>query len=191
MARLFVAVWPPPDVVAVLAGLPRDDEPGVRFVPPANWHVTLRFLSDTDPAEVIDRLHGAAAAGTSTAVAASTAAGTSTAAVRARLGPTVELLAGRALVVPVAGLDALAATVAAHTGDIGAPPADRFVGHLTLGRLRRGAPRPRLHATAVSATFDVTEIALVESRLGPTGAVYETRYTWLLPTANLGENRPT
>ena len=32
--------------------LPRKDQRGVRFVPPGNWHVTLRFLGEADPADV-------------------------------------------------------------------------------------------------------------------------------------------
>ena len=49
MTRLFVAAWPPDDVVAELRALPRKDQRGVRFVPPENWHVTLRFLGAADP----------------------------------------------------------------------------------------------------------------------------------------------
>jgi 2'-5' RNA ligase len=42
--RLFVAVWPPNDVVDVLADLPRPDVAGVRWTTQGQWHVTLRFL---------------------------------------------------------------------------------------------------------------------------------------------------
>ena len=44
MTRLFVALWPAEDAIAELRALPRKDQLGVRFVPPENWHVTLRFL---------------------------------------------------------------------------------------------------------------------------------------------------
>ena len=47
--RLFVAVWPPEEVVAELTALPRKDGRGVRFVAPENWHVTLRFLGQAIP----------------------------------------------------------------------------------------------------------------------------------------------
>ena len=53
MARLFIAVWPPEDVVSELTSLQRKDQRGVRFVPPDNWHITLRFLGDADPDQVI------------------------------------------------------------------------------------------------------------------------------------------
>ena len=32
-----------------MRALPRKDERGVRFVHPDSWHITLRFLGDTDP----------------------------------------------------------------------------------------------------------------------------------------------
>ena len=46
MARLFVAVWPPDDVVAELAALPRPDQPGLRWTTPDQWHEKMlrRFV---------------------------------------------------------------------------------------------------------------------------------------------------
>ena len=168
MPRLFVAAWPPEDVIAELRALGRKDREGVRFVPPERWHVTLRFLGETDPAAVAAALDGA-----------------SLPAAHARLGPAVDLLAERALVVPVAGVDALAAAVTDATGHLapggGDAPRRRFVGHLTLARLgRRAAGRalPPALGTMIDAAFDVTEVALVESRLDPRGARYETLDVW-------------
>ena len=56
MARLFVAAWPPSELTADLTGLPRKNRPGIKWVEPENWHVTLRFLGDADPDEVTRRL---------------------------------------------------------------------------------------------------------------------------------------
>ena len=123
MARLFIAVWPTEDVVAALFSLPRQDQQGIRFVPVENWHITLRFLGEAEPDEVIK------AFGVATVAIA-----------RAHLGPSVELMAERALVVPVQGLDALADAVTKLTGQIGKTPRRRFVGHLTLAPR---SPRPR------------------------------------------------
>jgi 2'-5' RNA ligase len=39
---------------------------------------------------------------------------------------------------------------------------------------------PRAIAAPFSAAFDVDEVALVESRLDPAGARYETVHTWPL-----------
>ena len=56
VARLFLAVWPPAPVVERLRSLPRPDEPGVRWVPPTNWHVTVRFFGDAEPSDVLASL---------------------------------------------------------------------------------------------------------------------------------------
>jgi 2'-5' RNA ligase len=161
VARLFVAVWPPDDVLEPLRALGRKDRRGVRFVRPDNWHVTLRFLGEADPAIVASALDQALLP-----------------TVHARLGPAVDVLAERALVVPVTGIDALAAAVEAATSDLGQPPRKRFVGHLTLARLHRRATMPEALGALVGGAFDVTEIALVQSRLHPDGARYETLATW-------------
>lgn len=161
MARLFVAVWPPPEVVEELVALRRKDQRGVRFVPPENWHVTLRFLGDADPDEVIAALDDA-----------------SLPAADARVGPGVDVFADRALVVPVHGLDDLATAVRDVTASIGQPLRRRFAGHLTLARLKPHAELPSAMGAYVEATFAVTEIALVESRLDPAGARYATLATW-------------
>ena len=161
MARLFIAVWPPDEVAAELSTLHRKDQRGVRFVRPENWHITLRFLGDTDPGDVIDALDG-----------------TAFAPARAHLGPAVDVISERALVVPVDGLDALAERVTERTSRIGEPPRKRFVGHLTLARVKSHVPMPRAIGALVSAEFEVEEIALVQSRLDPQGARYDTIETW-------------
>jgi 2'-5' RNA ligase len=163
MGRLFVAVWPPEDVIAELMALGRKDWRGVRFVHPERWHVTLRFLGECDPG-------AATAALDATALPAT----------RARLGPAVDVLAQRVLMVPVTGIDELAAVVTAATAALGEPPGRRFSGHLTLARIDRRA-RGRLPATVgamVSAAFDVEEVALVQSRRDHRGARYETLASW-------------
>ena len=163
MARLFIVVWPPDEVVAELTSLHRKDQRGVRFVRPENWHVTLRFLGEADPDEVTEALDR---------VTLSPA--------RARLGPAVDIISERALVIPVHGLDSLAGIVGEHTAQIGKPPGKRFVGHLTVARVKSHVPMPRALGSLVSAEFDVDEIALVQSRLDPGGARYETIETWPL-----------
>jgi len=161
MPRLFVAVWPPDDVVSELTALRRKDQRGVRFVPPESWHITLRFLGEAHPDDVADALDR-----------------TPLAPARARLGPGVDVLADRALVVPVHGIDDLAAGVTAATAPIGDPPRRRFTGHLTVARLQRRATVPAALGAYVTAEFDIAEIALVQSRLHPQGARYETLRTW-------------
>lgn len=161
MARLFIAVWLSEEVAAELTILHRKDQPGVRFVRPENWHITLRFLGDADPDEVVDALNGARFP-----------------LARARLGPAVDVIAQRILAIPVGGLDALAETVNERSRRIGEAPRKRFVGHLTLARVKPNVPMPRALGAMVSAEFDVDEIALVQSRLGSPAARYETIETW-------------
>ena len=110
MARLFIAVWPTEEVAEELRTLHRKDQQGVRFVPPDNWHITLRFLGDVHADDVAEALAGAELP-----------------ACRARLGPAVDVLNERALVVPVAGIDDLAHVVREHTARIGEPAPKRNV----------------------------------------------------------------
>jgi 2'-5' RNA ligase len=161
MARLFLAVWPPEGVVEELLALHRKDRRGVRFLPPDRWHVTLRFLGEADPADVADAMGDIADAAT------------------ARLGPAVDIVGGRVLAVPVAGLDDLAATVTRRTRDLGQRPSRRrFHGHLTIARIKPSADLPPTVGALVEASFAVTEVALVQSRLEPSGARYDTLETW-------------
>lgn len=161
MARLFVAVWPPEEVVAELTSLRRKDQRGVRFVRPDSWHLTLRFLGDADPDVVAAALDdGEYPAAT------------------VRLGPGVDVISDRALVIPASGLDELAAAVTRRTTSIGAAPRQRFVGHLTLARIKPHADMPPALGAYLTAEFDVEELALVRSRLHPDGARYDTLATW-------------
>lgn len=161
MARLFAAVWPPDDVAAEITALRRKDQRGVRFVPPESWHITLRFFGEAHPGAVADALDRATLPPA-----------------HVRLGPAVDVLAERALVIPAVGLDALAEAVVSATKAIGDPPRHRFVGHLTLARVKPRAAMPAVLGQMFSAQFDVDEVALVQSRLDPRGARYETLAVW-------------
>ena len=160
MPRLFVAVWPPDEVLDLLAGLDRPDTEGLRWTRRDQWHVTLRFLGSVpDAAPVVEALRAL-----DLPVA------------EAVLGPAVDRFGRRILHVPVAGLDAIAAGVVGATAGLGRPPDDRpFRGHITVARV---AERARvdlgpLTRSAVEARWRVDAICLVESRLSPAGARYE------------------
>lgn len=157
LPRLFVAAWPPAEVLDLLETLPRPPDPGVRWTRRDQWHVTLRFLGAADPDAAT------AALASVDAVAA-----------EAVLGPLTARLGRSVVVVPVAGLAEVAAAVAAATADVGEPPDPRpFAGHLTLARLRQ---RPACGVTGArfSARFPVRELHLVRSHLHHEGARYET-----------------
>ena len=159
MERLFVAALPDGPTGEMLRGLPRPDERGVRWVRPEQWHVTLRFIGACSVDAVESRLDGAALPRS-----------------HARLGPAVEWL-GPQLVVPVAGVDELAAAVHAVTDGIGEPPRPRFRGHLTIARTRRSATSTVVGHPVVGS-FTVTEVALVRSELTPDGARYTALATY-------------
>ena len=159
-ARLFVAVWLPAEAVATVAALDRPPAPALRWTGPGQWHVTLSFLG-----AVADEAVGEVASGLARLEAEAT---------RAVLGPATRRLGRSLLMVPVAGLDAVAAAVAAVVP--AGPEAGRpFAGHLTLARAKRGGPVPgSLAGTPLSAAWAVTEVALVRSHLSTAGARYET-----------------
>ncbi|MYG76729.1 MAG: hypothetical protein F4189_00005, partial [Acidimicrobiaceae bacterium] len=116
MPRLFIAVWPPDDVGGELAEMPRPAIDGLRWTRPERLHVTLRFLGQCDEA------------GVQTALAAADLPEA-----QVTLGPRVKRLGRSVLVVPVEGLDDLAAAVEAAIARLGLPPADHpFTGHLTV-----------------------------------------------------------
>ena len=162
MPRLFVAVWPPDDVLDRIEGLPRPDVPGLRWTHREQWHVTLRFLGQVpEPGPVGEAL---------AAVASSSAPA------EAVLGPRVDRFGRRLLHLPVSGLDRLAPAVVSATSGMGRPPDDRpFAGHVTLARVadRKSVDLRPLTGAGVSGRWPVNEIVLVRSDLSPAGARYE------------------
>ncbi len=163
MARLFVAAYPPPDVVEALwEQLPRPADPGLRWVPREQLHVTLRFIGEAD--------EGDAAAALRALSAPSTTVG---------LGPAVSRLGGEVLCLPATGLDGLAAAVATTTRFIGEASSRPFSGHLTIGRFRHRQSCD-LTGTPFRATFDLREVALVRSTISSSGAHHEVIATFAL-----------
>jgi 2'-5' RNA ligase len=161
MPRLFIAVWPPADVLERLAQLPRSEAPGLRWVPAERWHVTLRFLGDCDLVEVGRSLDAAAFSSA-----------------RAVLGPRVSRFGRSLVVVPVSGLDELAADVSEATRHLGEPPDPRpFEGHITLARLQQRSAGGIVGA-AFSDRFAVCEVTLVESVRSRAGLRYDIIGRW-------------
>jgi 2'-5' RNA ligase len=157
--RLFVAVWPSPEVVDAVAAFERPAVPGLRWTTPDQWHVTLRFLGEVPAADVgavADALPGGAAP-------------------EVVLGPVTTVLGAEVLVVPVDGLDHLAAAVREATlalvPEVGRR---RFTGHLTLARAaRRSRVPPELVGGPLAGAWRATRISLVRSTSGRAGARYE------------------
>jgi 2'-5' RNA ligase len=161
--RLFVAVWPPPAVVGVLAGLDHPAVEGVRWTRPEQWHVTLRFLGAVEASD-LGPLGDALAAGLAGEASAP-----------ARLGPATATLGAGALVAPVGGLERLARATTAATAAFGEPVGTGpWIGHVTLARCRRRGGLAGLGGRPVRASWRAASVALVASRTDPAGAVYST-----------------
>jgi 2'-5' RNA ligase len=156
--RLFVAVWPPAEVLDAIGALDRPDVPGVRWTTPDQWHVTLRFLGDVAD-ELVAPL-GACLPGGPARVAT--------------MGPVTARLGRSILMAPVGGLDELAGAVLAATAPLVPLTELRpYRGHLTLARARRGAWIPSTAAgTPLAGSWPVRRLSLVRSELHPSGARY-------------------
>jgi RNA 2',3'-cyclic 3'-phosphodiesterase len=167
VTRMFVAVWPPPEVMATLAEVREPGGVGLRWTPSERWHVTLRFLGEVGDDQVAALCHAL-----EEAVAGELPC-------RAALGPATVRLGRALLIVPVAGLDQLSAAVTDATRAFGQPAEDRpFVGHLTVARARGRRPvPPRLAGRLVKGEWDVTAVTLVHSRPGRCGPTYEVVFT--------------
>jgi 2'-5' RNA ligase len=155
VARLFVAVRPPPATLDLIASIPRPEQPGARGTPRDQWHVTLVFLAEARLDEVRERLARLSAPATMARIEGA-----------ASISPRVWALR-------VGGLDAVAADV--HDV-LGVTPDRPFRGHLTLARVRRGrlskasSQVPPEVLAAPAASFDVREVELVRSELSKDGA---------------------
>ncbi len=172
-ARLFVAVWPDEPTRRRLRALELElgHPRGLRFVGPARWHVTLRFLGEVGDEEV-------GPLGDALVACAAAFAGP----VECRLGPgTAWFTEVRVLQLPAAGLDGLAEAVRAATAPFDPRPGDPeppFNGHLTIAR----AKGRRLGVAALGemanvpfeAAFPVHSIDLVSSQGSPEGNAYTT-----------------
>jgi 2'-5' RNA ligase len=153
---LFVAVWPPAEVLDALEHLERPARPGLRWTTRDQWHVTLRFLGRVeDPESVQDALQDLGWLPATTASA----------------GPSTAKLGASILCVPVAGLDELAVAVAEAT--TGQPPPEPYRGHLTLARAKRGVAIRDLAGVPFTAAWTVDQFSLVESETHPDGARYQ------------------
>jgi len=155
--RLFTALWPPAEVVDHLtARLPQRWPSGIRAVPPARWHVTLRFHGDdADPdgcAPSLPQLGGLAVP-------------------RLRLAGSGSFRGALWVGVQAGGAaDARALTELAVAA--GADP-DDFRAHLTLARWRRGpGPSADLLRGYRGPQWSPAEVLLVASELRPDGPHY-------------------
>jgi RNA 2',3'-cyclic 3'-phosphodiesterase len=174
---MFVAVWPDAPTVRRLSALALGSVPGLRAVPPGQWHITVRFLGEVDDDRVpvlADALGRAIAEFPGP--------------VHCTLGPATTWFSGdRVLEIPVTGLDDVARAVRrATTPAVPSASDSNFVGHLTVARVRGRRPDPSTRAAvagiAFTAEFAVHHLLLVASALSPEGPRYSTLAQLELPT---------
>ena len=159
MPRLFVAVRPGPEVVALLSALDRPALPGVRWSTPEQWLVKLRPLGHARD-RVVAPLCDALAAELDGAPA-----------VACRLGPATRRLGGQWLGAPVHGLDDLAAVVFEATEElVPVTHPQPYQADLVLARGR--VPR-ELAGRPVTGSWTARTVSLVADRSSPRGARLE------------------
>jgi 2'-5' RNA ligase len=153
VARLSVAIWPPPEVVAIVSGLPRPPTEGVHWAQPQQWLVKLRPLG-----HVPDRLVGPLTEAIGDALAGAEP-------LRCTLGPATRRLGGQWLGVPVCGLDSLAEAVFEATAPVvPVTHPQPFQADLVLARGRVPAA---LAGTPVEGSWLADTVVLVADRSAP------------------------
>ena len=154
--RLFVALWPPDNVVEqVAAAIPRDLTQ-LRWQPAPRWHVTLAFLGDRSPRKELGRFEAL------------------------RLPPAEPLhLRGAGTFGPVLWLGVEGGWLTDLARVVGAAfdvRERRFRGHLTLARARTTPARreeteaARRLSSFTSSPWTPDLLTLVRSTLGPSPA---------------------
>jgi RNA 2',3'-cyclic 3'-phosphodiesterase len=175
--RLFVAVPLPAPLRERLAAQGRP-LPGVRWVPDANLHLTVHFLSEVDEGDV---------PGLTRALADACRAQPAFELALQRMGPAPARRPRMvwAWIAPDPRLGALAEAVAAAAAPFApaARPPRTQNPHVTLARLHGRAPHG-LPDGPLDGRIRVGACELVQSRLGPGGAAYTTLV--VLPLAGLG-----
>ena len=159
MVRLSVSVWPPPEVVAVLAGLDRPALAGVRWSGAEQWLVKVRPLG-----HVAERLVGPLLETLAAELDGAPA-------VPCVLGPVAYRFSGQWLGVPVAGLDELAAVVFEVTEQL--VPVTHPQPFRADVVLARGRVPKELAGLALSASWTARSVSLVADRSAPGVARFE------------------
>ncbi len=179
--RLFVALSLPEDVrfrLSLLCG----GVPGVRWAPPANFHITLRFIGEVDGAVTHDI--DASLAGIRAPRFSLSLAGVG------HFGNGGKLRAIWAGVDREPALAHLRDKVESAIVRAGLPPeGKKFSPHITLGRAKSAPPTVKLQDYLSynnlfrSAPFEVTHFTLYSSLLGNEASVYHAEQSYELSRA--------
>jgi len=174
--RLFVAVHLPQEIRDGLAAVQerlRRLQADVSWVKPANLHITLKFLGETEPKRLESIGSELTEAARSAAPFSLAVAGVGT------FGGRIPRVVWAGVREGAAPLEALAGTVEDGLARLGFPKERRrFTAHFTLGRVR--SPRNaevllaaiRDEPTELLGTVFVKEFVLMQSQLDPGGSIY-------------------
>jgi 2'-5' RNA ligase len=159
MTRLFVVLWPPPEVVTALSALERPEVPGVRWSEPVQWKVTLRPLGHVD-----DRVVAPLADSLRAELAGAPA-------VECILAPATRRLGGQWLGVPVSGLEDLGKVVFDATEEL--VPVTHPQPFRADVVLARGRVPSDLAGRLVTGSWTARSVSLVADRSSPSRVRYE------------------
>jgi RNA 2',3'-cyclic 3'-phosphodiesterase len=177
MLRLFVGLALPPEQRLTLSILCRG-VPGVKWVDPGNYHVTIRFIGEVDEgvaADIDEALAGLRFKPFELAIAGAGSFGPED---RPRV-----VYAGLDRSEPLAKLHEKVETALMRAGLL--PEGRRFTPHVTLGQVKNGNPIEIRRFTAENnllrlPPFRVEAFQLVRSYLTKAGAIYEDVADYLL-----------
>jgi len=179
--RLFVALSLPDEIRDRLGDL-EEPLPGARWVPPDNFHLTLRFIGEVDGGlahDIDTALMGIDGRGFELRLSG-----------LGHFGEGQKTRALYAAVAPTEPLSRLQQKVEQALQRVGlAPEGRKFKPHVTLARFRSGAASmPHLeqflvaHALFRAEPFQVSEFSLFQSFLSGEGSIYREEATYpLLP----------
>jgi 2'-5' RNA ligase len=177
MIRAFLAIDVPDSYRVGLAAVQdalKKSGADVKWVTPANIHLTLKFFGEITSAQVeaIAAAAGAIAAATPVLTLQAQSLGTFP-------GPKNPRVIWVGLAGQTEALGNLVQELEQAFAALGFPPENRpFTPHLTLGRVRSGRGREALCSLIQSLTlppfqaFTMTQMVLYQSTLRPTGALY-------------------
>lgn len=178
--RCFVAIGIPPEVRSAIdtemEPLRQMGRDAIKWVPPENIHLTLKFLGDTSE----DRINDIKAAliGAASGIGPIPVEATGSGVFPNQRRPSV-FWVGLTAPGELATLKGRIESALAH---LGFQPEDRpFRAHLTVGRLRRNVHPPKRLMAALKeikdksfGTFEITGLRLMMSELKPGGPRYTT-----------------
>lgn len=179
--RLFVAIFPPPEIRDSLAASTNSIriEGDARWVRPENIHLTLKFLGEVSDETVrgIPTALGKAAAGHAPLELSPSGFGSFPSERRAR----VIWVGAKG---DVDGLRDLAEDIEASLEPLGFERESRgFSPHFTLGRAKKRPVKMEVESEPDIPAFEVEEILLIKSETKKEGAVYTPLETFRLPRA--------